>query len=408
MYLVLHLGHYEEQTTPMVCCANSTAQWGRDVTKERMRSLRECRLAAGSGAALLLSAVVLLAQTQGGERTRSPADAPRVGPATSKAGEDASSTAAPLADLSQDVSASTAGEEAAKGLGRDYVLGPEDVVDIDVFNVPELSRTTRVANDGTIMLPLLGRVQAAGRTVQQLRQELESKWGKTYLENPQVVVFVKEFHAQPVAVLGAVEKPGLYQITGPRTLIEMLSMAGGLAKRGTAPAGRTVLITRKGGFDSLEPVEGLRATGVDQIEIDLRRLLYSQDTGLNIEIRPSDTITVSKADIVYVIGAVNRQGGYVLEDRPAITILQALAMAEGLKSSAAKKNARIIRAPEGGSRTEIPVDVSKILKGQSGDMLLAANDILYIPDSTEKMALKRGAEAIMSTVSGVLIFRSAR
>jgi polysaccharide export outer membrane protein len=278
-------------------------------------------------------------------------------------------------------------------------------LDIDVFNVPELTKTVRVANDGTISLALIGHVQVAGFTTEQLRKELEQRWGQSYLENPQVTVFVREFHAQPVSVIGAVERPGIYELKGPRTLIEILSMAGGLAKVGTAP-GRTVVVTRRGGFgEELQLVEGMKLVGADKIEINLRRLLYARDEGLNIEVKPYDTISVSRADIVYVVGDVKRPGGFVLADRENLTVLQALALAEGLNGTAAKRRARIIRRDASGSRTEIPVDLAKILDGRSQDVELAANDVLFVPVSTGKAAARRGAEAVLGTISGVLIYR---
>jgi len=298
-------------------------------------------------------------------------------------------------------------------LGPNYVIGPEDVLEIDVFNVPELSTKreggtgggVRVANDGTITLPLLGRVQAAGLTAQQLVERLQAKWGETYLQNPQVTVFVKEFQAKPVSIIGPVEKPGLYYLTARRNLLEVLSMAGGLATRGTLAAGRTVLVTRKSGFKDLPSVEGLRLLDPGRVEINLQKLLYGQEPALNIEIIPLDTIAVSRADIVYVVGAVRKAGGFVLEDREKVTVLQALAMAEGLEGTAARGSARIIRRGEDGSKTEIPVDLGKILKGRSRDMELAANDILFVPDSTGKVAGKRASEAAIGIVSGLIIWR---
>ncbi len=291
------------------------------------------------------------------------------------------------------------------GLVTDYVIGPEDVVEVEIFNAPELSKTVRVANDGGVTLPLIGRVAAAGRTTEQLRKQLELRYGKTYLENPQVTVFVREFHAQPVSVIGAVERPGLYQLTGPRSLIEMLSMAGGLAKRSTAPAGRVVYVTRKGGFGELQPVEGMQWVALDKVEINLRRLLYSHEDALNIPIRPLDIISISKADVVYVVGEVRKPGGFVLEDREKLTVLQALALAEGTTGTAAKSSALIIRRSEEGSRTEIPLDLGKILKGKAQDPELAANDVLFVPTSSGKAAAKRGSEAVLGTITGILIYR---
>lgn len=287
----------------------------------------------------------------------------------------------------------------------DYVIGPEDVLDIDVFNVPELTKTVRVANDGTISLALLGHVQAAGCTTEQLRKELERRWGQSYLENPQVTVFVREFHAQPVSVIGAVERPGIYELRGPRTLIEILSMAGGLAKLGTAP-GRTIVVTRRGGFgEELQLVAGMNLVGADKVEINLQRLLYSREAGLNIDIKPFDTVSVSRADIVYVVGDVKRPGGFVLADRENLTVLQALALAEGLNGTASKRQARIIRRNADGSRTEIPVDLTRVLNGKSQDLELAANDVLFVPVSAGKAAARRGAEAVLGTLSGILIYR---
>lgn len=296
----------------------------------------------------------------------------------------------------------------APAAGPDYIIGAEDVLKIEVLNLPELTSTVRVSNDGKIELPLLGEVPASGQSVQQLRRGLESKWGESYLESPQVSVFIKEFRAQPVSVIGAVEKPGLFYVTGRRTLIEMLSEAGGLGRRPSAPAGRTVLVTRRGGFGQLQPVKGMRFVAPEKIEIELHPLLYSHEDALNVEIKPLDTISVSKAEVVYVVGEVRKPGGFVLEDRESLTILQALAMAEGLNSTSAKHAARIIRKSEDGSMVEIPVNLGKVFKGKSPDMELIANDILFVPDSTGKMAAKRGAEAAVQTISGVLIWRQAR
>lgn len=289
--------------------------------------------------------------------------------------------------------------------GLNYIIGPEDVLDIEVFNVPELHKTVRVSNDGTIPLALLGHVPAAGFTTDQLRAELEKKYGGTYLQNPQVSVYITEFHAQPVSVIGAVERPGLYQLTGPRSLIEVLSMAGGMAKRSSAPAGRTLFVTRKGGFGDLAPAEGMELVAPEKIEINITRLLYSHEDALNIEIQPRDTISITKADVVYVMGDVRRPGGFVLEDRENLTVLQALALAEGVLNTAAKGQARVIRKTADGAKTEIPVDLKKVLAGKSPDMILAANDILFVPNSAAKSALKRGAEAALGTVSGILIYR---
>ena len=291
------------------------------------------------------------------------------------------------------------------GLGANYIIGPEDVLDIEVFDVPELHKIVRVSNDGVIALALIGRVKAVGLTTEQLRQQLEAKYGESYLQKPQVTVFVTEFHAQPVSVIGAVEKPGIYQLTGRRTLIEMLSMAGGLAKRSSAPAGRYLYVTRQTGFHDLPPAEGLELIAPEKLQVSIQRLLYSHEDGLNIEVEPHDIISVSKADVVYVVGSVRKAGGFVLEDRDKITVTQALAMAEGFAGSPAKSSARIVRRASDGTRTEIPVNMKRVLDGKAEDIDMLANDILYIPDSSGKAAAKRSLEAAITTASGLIIWR---
>jgi polysaccharide biosynthesis/export protein len=292
------------------------------------------------------------------------------------------------------------------GVGPDYEIGPEDVLGISVFGVPDLDETLRVSNDGTIAVPLLGRLVASGLTPDQLRKKLEQAYGKNLVQNPQVSVFVKEFHAQPISVIGSVAKPGLYQITGPRTLIEALSMAGGLASgKSNGTPGKEVYVTRQRGFRDLQIVPGMQLMTSDKVSINLKDLLYTKDTGLNISIQPRDIIAVSKANVIYVAGSgVRKPGGFVLEDRDEVTVIQAMAMAEGLMPDAAKRRSRIIHTKADGSRVEIPVDIEEILKQKAPDPTLAANDILYIPLSGGKAALRKSTEAIVQTVSGMLIF----
>jgi polysaccharide export outer membrane protein len=289
-------------------------------------------------------------------------------------------------------------------VSSDYVIGPEDILQITVFDVPDLNQTVRVANDGTIGLPLLGRLKASGLTADQLRDLLEKEMGKNLVQHPQVSVFVQQYHARPVSIVGAVEKPGLYQITGPRSLVEMISLAGGLAKRTTAAAGKSVYVTRPEGFKNLKIVSGLQQLAPNKISINLKDLLYSQSDSLNIQIEPHDTIAVSKADVIYVAGGgVQKPGGFILEDRDSVTVVQALAMAQGLAPNAARHRARIIHTKPDGTHVETYIDVEKIIKDKAPDPVLAANDILYIPSSRSKAAAKRTVETIVQTVSGFLI-----
>jgi polysaccharide export outer membrane protein len=272
------------------------------------------------------------------------------------------------------------------------------------MNVPELTETVRVENDGTIPVRLLGHVKAAGLTTLQLRTDLEKQWGETYLEDPKVSVFIREFHAQPISVIGAVVKPGLYQLTGPRTLIEVISMAGGLGTRGSNQPGRFLYVTRKDGFGDLQLVEGMEQPAPDQIEIDLRQLVQARDPALNIKMKPFDIVSVSKAGVIYVIGAVGKPGGYLMEDRERVTVLQALSMAGGTSQFAKKSSARIVRQGENGSRQEIPVDLGKVVKGTGEDVEMAANDILIVPDSKGRYWGARGVELAISAATAAIIY----
>jgi polysaccharide biosynthesis/export protein len=318
---------------------------------------------------------------------------------------DQQSSSKPSADSTPAVSpAQDAATPEPTRAGRDYVIGKEDVLQISVFNVPGLTQTVRVADDGMISLPLLGQVKATGYTATQLQKELETEYGKTYLQDPQISVYITEFQADPVSVIGAVGHPGIYYLRGPRRLIDMLSMAGGLAKRSENVPGKSVIVTRPGGFEDILPQDGLQILSMDKVEIDLKKLLYSGDEGLNIAIKPNDVIAVNKAGVVYVLGEVTHPGGFVLEDRSTLSVMQALAMAGGLTPNAKRQEARIVQVADNGARTQVPVNLEKVLDQKAPDPSLSANDILYVPDSKSRAAIRRGVDSAIATISGILIF----
>ncbi|HEV2177443.1 MAG TPA: polysaccharide biosynthesis/export family protein [Terriglobia bacterium] len=290
-------------------------------------------------------------------------------------------------------------------LGPDYVIGPEDLISVNVFDVPDLSHLkARVAGDGTISLPLIGRVKAAGLTADELQKELEDKFGESYLQTPDVSVFVDAFMARGVSILGAVAKPGLYHVTSKRSLLEVLAMAGGLGLKGSNAPGRTVFVERRGGFKDISLTDGMNLTQDDQLAIDLHKLVYNQQTDLNIQIQPTDVVTVSKAGVVYVVGAVSRQGGFVLEDKDRVTVLEAIAMAGGLGADAAPGKARIIRRSDSGALNEVPINLGKIMQSRSPDITLAANDMLFIPNNAAKAVGKSGAATALGVLTGLLIY----
>jgi len=367
----------------------------------------------------------LVAQQEPAEQSASPADQtspqlPAADQGTNQtAGQAAAAVATPVnqsapdnavAPIAPDAATPVQTEEStnlllSNRIGPNYVIGPEDVLMVDVFDVPELSKlTVEVGNDGNVSVPLLGNVKAAGLTQHQLRDELAELWGKKYLQNPQVMVTIQEFKSRPVSVVGAVAKPGEYYLTGRRTLVEVLAMAGGPANLG-ASAGKEVMVERPEGFEDLPPVEGLKQTAPDKVSIELKKLLYSQNTDLNIEIKPFDIVSVSRAGVVYVVGAVNRPGGFLLDNKDSVSVLEAMAMAQGTGPNAKVHEARIIRRSETGTQTSTPIDLKKVMAGKAPDITLAANDILFVPNSTSKAIGKQSIATTLGIVTGLVIYR---
>jgi polysaccharide export outer membrane protein len=285
--------------------------------------------------------------------------------------------------------------------GGEYRIGAEDLIEVTVFEAPEMNRQLRVSASGEISLPLLGAVRAAGLTPRELETVLEELLRRKYLKEPHVGVFVREMQSHAVSVVGAVEKPGVYHIRGSKPLLEVLAMAEGLA----ADAGDTIRITR-GVARRVDSESSAEAAGAETVEIRVKQLLESENAALNVEVRPGDVVKVHRAGVIYVVGDVRKPGGFTLRTNENITVLQALALAEGVHKTAAKNRARIIRTdPLTGQRSEIALHLSKVLAGKSADPRLQPNDILFVPDSTARSALYRGAETALSIISGVIIFR---
>jgi polysaccharide biosynthesis/export protein len=273
-----------------------------------------------------------------------------------------------------------------------YVLGPEDQIVVHAVDVPDISdKPVRLDLNGDIKFPMAGRIHAAGLTSEQLEAELTKRLS-VYLEQPDVAVTVAEFHSQPVSVIGAVNSPGVHQIEGRKTLIEILSSAGGIQQ----DAGPSITITRRLEWGRI-PLEGAKddPSGKFSIaEIALRPLISAKTPEKNIVIRPYDVISVPRAEVVYVVGQVGKVGPLTLNEAHSISVLQAVSASGGVLRTAAANDAKILRPAAGGSKwAEYPVDIKKILKGQADDQTLVAGDILFVPDSTGKRAAIRALEA---------------
>jgi polysaccharide export outer membrane protein len=192
----------------------------------------------------------------------------------------------------------------------------------------------------------------------------------------------------------------VHQLKGPTTLLEALSSAGGV--RGDA--GRVAILTRQKAWGAIpHPDAHQIASGDDVVEIDLKSLMESRKPADNILVKPHDVISVPPAEVVYVIGNVKKAGGFALGGKPSLSVLQALALAEGLDARAAATRARILRAGQPATE-QIPVDVKKILEGKAEDLVLRPNDILFIPNNAMKSVTMRTIEAAIQIGTGIAIF----
>jgi polysaccharide export outer membrane protein len=286
------------------------------------------------------------------------------------------------------------------------VLGPADNLTINVVDLDEFGEDTKpfhIDLDGSIELPLLGSIHAAGLTVDQLRAAVAAKMQK-YVRSPQVTVAVSEFHSQPVSILGAVNEPGVHQLEGNKTLIAVLSLAKGLR----TDAGDRIEITREK-TRGLIPLPGghLDSTGkFYTAEVSARSVMEAKNPQENIQIMPNDVISVPIAQLVYVVGCVQHAGGFPLNERQSMSVLQALSLAGGLDRTAAPRSAKVFRSIDGAAkRTELSLNVKAILSGKSGDVPLNANDVLLIPSSMSKSAALKVFEAALQTATGVAIYR---
>ena len=296
---------------------------------------------------------------------------------------------------------------------QDYRIGPEDLVEVSVFEVPELSRTVRVSATGDISLPLVGTMKVAGLSPLQLEEAVTASLRQSYVKNPQVSVFLKEYRSDPVSVVGAVKAPGLYQIQTQKTLIELLAMAEGLSESPRMLPGRTIVITHRprgsgavsAGSGENPPNDAAAQTQWNSVEeIPLKELLESGDSRWNVPIYPGDVIKVVPAGTFYVAGDVNQPGGFPLTDFDYVSAIQALAMAGGTKQTAKLSDAVIIRRDAEGNRSEEEVDLKKLYEGKAADVQLGSNDILFVPGSVSKAAGLRALEASIQVATGLLIW----
>ena len=271
-------------------------------------------------------------------------------------------------------------------LGPTVRLGPGDDLEINVFGLPELSQHARVSDSGDVSLPLVGKLHLAGLSSNEAQALIERCLASgDFVNNPHVSVYVKEYTAEGISLMGEVNKPAVYSALGAHRLVDLIQTAGGL----TDKAGRTVTVAHRD-----DPKHPITLT----LSNDAAKTVEN-----NIELLPGDTIVVSKAGIIYVVGEVNRPGGFVMENNE-IRASQVLAMAAGPTRMAALNGTKMIRhTPEG--LKDIPLPLKKVLEAKVPDVELQPDDIIWIPSSRGKSIAGASTSTIISTLTTLAIYR---
>ncbi len=291
---------------------------------------------------------------------------------------------------------------------RDYQVGPEDLLEVQVFGHDNLNRQVRVNGQGMISLPLIGEVQVAGLSPRKIERRLMDAYGSEYLRNPQMTVTVKEYRHQRVAVTGAVDKPGQYEMIGSRTLLEMLALAGGLQDKPAGKAGDVVHVIRRLKAPDLTPALKTLSSvtssrqQAETMVIDLRRLLQEGVENLNIPICHGDVIHVPFAGNAYVLGGVRRPGSVSVKDK--LTLAQAVALAGGVDPVLANDSAYVLRMDEHGKPVNLAASLAKVMSQEERDIPLKDNDVVVVGQSSVKKALYVFKELLPGATSGAYRF----
>jgi polysaccharide biosynthesis/export protein len=261
-----------------------------------------------------------------------------------------------------------------------------DLLTVTVFDTPELSGSLRVSEKGTVTVPIAGGISVAGMTADQAARAIEDLFReKDILKKPDVSVFIAEYATQGVTVMGEVRTPGIYPLLGGHGLFDLITAAGGV----TTASGRSVTITHKD--DPAHP---------EVVQLDNKA---GKGAEANVDIRPGDTIFVSKSGIVYVVGDVAKPGGFMIGNGDQLTVLQAMALAQGANRTASLNKARLIRKTSTG-REEYSVELKQILANKAPDLPLGDGDILFIPASGVKIWQGRGVDAAITLTTGAVVY----
>lgn len=249
------------------------------------------------------------------------------------------------------------GREALCQEQQDYRVGEGDVLKVMVYDNPDLETTTRVSGDGTILFPLIGELDIEGLTVSQIAAKIAGKLSTGFILHPQVSVFVEEFRSKRAIIMGEIKLPGLYELSGSTSLMELISKAGGL----TVDAGSEITIKRK---NPENPGQD------DLITTDLKSLMEEQASSSNVAIMDGDSVFVPRAGVVYVTGQVKRPDVYKLES--GTSVIKAITMAGGFSELASQKRTRLIRRVDGAETVIERVPMHTIVMPE---------DVIVVPES---------------------------
>jgi polysaccharide export outer membrane protein len=269
----------------------------------------------------------------------------------------------------------------------DVLIGAGDLLQINLYGVPDFGQEVRVSGAGEITLPMVGQVYVRGLSTIQAESLINKRLKDDGLfNNPQISVLDREFATQGISILGEVQKPGIYPVLGPRKLFDVISAAGGMAPH----AGRDILISHR-----LSPQSMQTVTLTDD---------FKRSMDANVDVFPGDTVVVSKAGVVYVVGDVRLPGGFLMDKDKELTVLQALALAQGAAPAASLGHSKVIhRTPTG--VVETALDLKAILGGKAEDIRVHADDILFIPHNARKEGTRIAVQTILQTAAGVAIYR---
>jgi polysaccharide export outer membrane protein len=266
-------------------------------------------------------------------------------------------------------------------------LAPGFLLNVLVYDEPDLSARVRVDNEGNISMPFVNTVHVGGDTIAQAKKKIQETFrGEGILNNPQITIDVEQFATTSVTVMGEVQNPGKVELLAPHSMLDVIGMTGGE----TPLAGNEIELKRSQGSDGMVTTTYHYSRGGDVAAIR------------DVMVRPGDTVIVKRAGIVYVLGAVNRPGGYAMQESGELNVAQAISLAQGLSLQAKVGALRVVQKGDDGKPIEIPVSYNKIMDGKQKPLQLAAGDIVYVPISKMKSVLGATTGLIGQTTAATI------